>query len=280
MKSASIYKSPAGERDIKSHYDSILATWPLPREELTVPTRHGQTFIVACGNPLAPPLILLHGSGSNSAMWIGDVVEYCRHYRVFAVDIVGEPNHSDPNRPDLSGEAYAEWLDDIRHELKLETASLLGISLGGWMALKYAVSKPAQVDKLVLLCPAGIAPERKGFMLMALPMLLLGQRGVKMITRYVYGNDNVPVEAVEFSQLIFNNFKPRMGALPIFSDIDLRRLTMPIYLVVGQRDVLLHSEKTAKRIEKLLPHAKINQIKAAGHILIGLSREISAFLTE
>ncbi|MDP7145777.1 MAG: hypothetical protein QGH75_10685, partial [Pseudomonadales bacterium] len=71
---------------------------------------------------------------------------------------------------------------------------MLGISLGGWMALTYAVSSPRKVDKLVLLCPGGIAPERKGFMFMALPLLLLllGQRGLKLMTRYVFGNQDVP----------------------------------------------------------------------------------------
>jgi|TARA_B100001971_G_C18233614_1_gene565583 pimeloyl-ACP methyl ester carboxylesterase len=150
------------------------------------------------------------------------------------------------------------------------------------MALTYAVSSPRKVDKLVLLCPGGIAPERKGFMFMALPLLLLllGQRGLKLMTRYVFGNQDVPAEALQFTQLIFNNFKPRMGSLPRFLDSDLQRLTMPTYLAVGRRDVMLHSVETAERIKALLPHATINLIEDAGHILIGLSSEISAFLMQ
>tara|TARA_B100001964_G_C14144114_1_gene558856 strand:- start:63 stop:305 length:243 start_codon:yes stop_codon:yes gene_type:complete len=66
MKGASIYKSPAGEKAIKDHYNSVLANWPVPKDELSVPTRHGRTFIIACGDETAPPLILLHGSGSNT----------------------------------------------------------------------------------------------------------------------------------------------------------------------------------------------------------------------
>jgi|TARA_Y100000310_G_scaffold341446_1_gene440606 pimeloyl-ACP methyl ester carboxylesterase len=280
VNAVSIYKSPAGEEAIKDHYNSVLADWPVPKEELVIATRHGQTFIIACGNENGPPLILLHGSGSNSAMWIGDVVDYCQHHRVYAVDIIGEANHSDPSRPDLGGDAYSEWLDDVHCELGLKTASLLGISLGGWIALKYAIAKPAQVDKLVLLCPGGVAPERRAFMLMALPMLLLGQRGVKMMIRYVYGTQDLPQEAVHFAQLIFDNFKPRMGGLPLFSDRELQRLTMPTYLVVGARDVLLNSAETARRIDALLPRAKIKQMQDAGHVLIGLSDEISEFLRE
>ena len=91
MKTPIIYKTEAGRNAIMAFYDTILERWPVPYESMSIPTRHGRTYVIACGKQTAPPLILLHGSSSNSAMWIGDAAEYCRNYRVYAIDLPGEP---------------------------------------------------------------------------------------------------------------------------------------------------------------------------------------------
>jgi len=62
-----VYRSPEGEKIIMALYDEALARWPVPSQAQHVPTRHGETFVIACGDPNAPPLVLLHGSGTNSA---------------------------------------------------------------------------------------------------------------------------------------------------------------------------------------------------------------------
>jgi pimeloyl-ACP methyl ester carboxylesterase len=102
MTSTSIYKTPAGEKAVMTLYDTLLDGWPVPYEKLTIPTRHGSTFVITSGEPAAPPLVLLHGAGANSAVWAGDVVEYSRHYRVYAPDLLGEPGKSAP-RPSRLG---------------------------------------------------------------------------------------------------------------------------------------------------------------------------------
>jgi pimeloyl-ACP methyl ester carboxylesterase len=110
----SIYKSSAGERAVMALYDRVLADhWPAPYETLNTPTRHGDTFVVANGDKSAPPLVLLHGAGSNSAIWAGDVAAYSQQHRVYAVDLPGEPGKSAPNRPAWDSPAFAEWLEDV-----------------------------------------------------------------------------------------------------------------------------------------------------------------------
>jgi pimeloyl-ACP methyl ester carboxylesterase len=70
-----IYRTAAGGRAVEQRYRDILRLWPVPSERLSIPTREGDTFVVACGPLGAPPLLLLHGSAANSAMWIGDVAD-------------------------------------------------------------------------------------------------------------------------------------------------------------------------------------------------------------
>ncbi len=91
MSTPSIYKSPAGEKAVMVLYDSALAHWPVPCGQRMIPTRHGDTFVIASGDADHPPLVLLHGAAGNSATWGGDVAAYCQRYRVYAVDLPGEP---------------------------------------------------------------------------------------------------------------------------------------------------------------------------------------------
>ncbi|NLW91205.1 MAG: alpha/beta hydrolase [Syntrophomonadaceae bacterium] len=101
MKEAPVFKSESGWQAIMAGYDEILGRWPIPYESIMVPTRHGLTHIIACGKKDSPPLLLLHGSSSNATMWIRDVKIYAEKYRVYAVDLPGEPGKSEPVRSSL-----------------------------------------------------------------------------------------------------------------------------------------------------------------------------------
>jgi pimeloyl-ACP methyl ester carboxylesterase len=107
-----------------------------------------------------PPLILLHGSGMNSVMWLRDMQEYSHNYRVYAIDILGESGKSDENRPSLNGTYYAKWLKDVFDDLSLKKANVVGSSLGAWLAIKFSVSYPEKVSKLVLRCPSGVGKQK------------------------------------------------------------------------------------------------------------------------
>jgi hypothetical protein len=66
MKTTLAFKTGEGREAVLKAYDSLLDRWPSPNEKLYVDTRYGKTFITACGDKEAPPLILLHGSAMNS----------------------------------------------------------------------------------------------------------------------------------------------------------------------------------------------------------------------
>jgi pimeloyl-ACP methyl ester carboxylesterase len=134
----SIFKTPAGEQAVMAFYDNTLARWPVPYESRTIPTRHGDTHLIVSGEESAPPLILLHGASANALIWIGDVVDYSQHYRVYALDIPGEPGRSEPHYLDWHDATFVEWLADVLDRLAIPRAILVGISQGGWIALKFA----------------------------------------------------------------------------------------------------------------------------------------------
>ena len=279
MSTTPIYKSPEGERAVMAIYDSVLARWPVPCETLRLPTRHGETFVIASGEKTAPPLVLLHGANSNATAWVGDVATYSRAFRVYAVDTLGEPGKSAPNRPAWHGPAYAEWLEDVLDALKVQKTSLVGISQGGWTALKFATTRPERVEKLVLLTPGGVMPTKLSFLLRAIPLSMMGRRGAEAINRIVFGNQPIHPDAVKFMNVIMTHFNARIGAEQIFSDEALMRLTMPTLLLGGAQDALRSAEQIAARLKKLVPRLTVITLPHMGHVLHNTTAQVMPFLT-
>jgi pimeloyl-ACP methyl ester carboxylesterase len=274
----SVYKTPAGEKAVKAVYDSALAHWLVSHQTLTIPTQYGDTFVIASGEASAPPLVLLHGAGTNSTIWARDVVEYSRRYRVYAIDLLGEAGKSAPNRPDWNSAAYGEWLDEVLHTVQVDSPILIGISQGAWTALKFAVNKPERVEKLVLMCPGGIIPDRLSFVLRAVLYSFSGRWGIRQMMRLLYAEQPVPEGVEEITALLMKHFKARVGVLPIFSDEELQRLTMPTLLLGGSRDALRDMTKIAARLRNLLPNLGVTIIQGAGHALLNTTPYILPFL--
>jgi pimeloyl-ACP methyl ester carboxylesterase len=280
MTTPSIYKSEAGYQKIMAIYDSVLERWPVSFEAKTIKTRHGETFLIASGSQTSPTLILLHGSSSNATSWIGNVTEYSKYFRVYAVDIPGEPGRSAPDRPGWETPAYADWMQNLLDGLKIEKAALVGISYGGWVALKFATLHPERVSKLALIATAGIVPAKTSFILRAILLSIFGKRGAEAINRITFGKEPISEEAVSYMNMIMTNFKPRIGNMEMFSDRELKMLTMPVLLLGGKLDAIQNNVKTAERLNSLLPALTVNIFQDKGHVLINTSEIILPFLIE
>jgi hypothetical protein len=83
------FDTPEGEAGFRAAYDAALKLWPVPYEELDIPSRFGVTHVVAAGPKNAPALVLLHGYMATSVMWSPNVADFAKSYRVYAVDIMG-----------------------------------------------------------------------------------------------------------------------------------------------------------------------------------------------
>jgi pimeloyl-ACP methyl ester carboxylesterase len=281
---AGIWKTEAGREAVLERYAQFLAHWPVANAHLRLPTAQGETFVVASGPVDAPAILLLHGSMANTTSWMGDVGVLAQHFRVYAVDMIGEPGFSAPSRPPLGSDAYALWLDEVMAGLGVEQAALVGISLGGWLALDYATRRPQRVSALALLCPGGVGATKN--LLWILPLLLLGGFGRRLVMQRL-GGGAIKAAASPAAQafgaflaLIQAEFRPRREPLPRFSDAALKGLAMPVLAILGGQDAILDMSEARARLAANVSQAEIRWLPDAGHFLVGFGGEIDTFLVE
>ena len=112
---------------------------------------------VDVGDPAKPTVILLHGLGGSIGNWQTTIGPISQSYHVIALDQIGFGKSDKPFLKYRVG-TYVDFLDKFMSELKIDKASLVGNSLGGWIAGLMAIKYPNRVEKIVLADAAGIVP--------------------------------------------------------------------------------------------------------------------------
>jgi pimeloyl-ACP methyl ester carboxylesterase len=273
-----IYRSPAGQQAVERSYREHLQRWTVPLRQRIVATREGDTFVLDCGPTDVPPVVLLHGAGSNSAVWHADAPRWSLTHRPYMVDLISEPGLSAPSRPPRGGDAHALWLDDVLDELGVDAAALVGVSLGGWLATDYAIRRSDRVQRLSLRAPGGIGRQRFA-VLAALALMPFGDRGTRLALQVALGPGKVPDPVIDYMLPIQRNYRPRHDTLPIFSDANLKSITAPLFVVLGSHDRMIDSHDTAARLTRLQPAASINLLPGVGHGTFDDGDDVHTFLS-
>jgi 4,5:9,10-diseco-3-hydroxy-5,9,17-trioxoandrosta-1(10),2-diene-4-oate hydrolase len=102
-----------------------------------------------------PPLVLLHGTGDNALDWRWVMPSLAATHRVYAPDLPGSPDSARPDA-DYSPAFFERFVAGFLDALGIESAAMVGNSLGGLIALRVALSEPARVTALVLVDSAGL----------------------------------------------------------------------------------------------------------------------------
>ena len=288
MEAASVFKDDKAKLRVLELYEGVIARWPLPCERLRVATGAGETAVLAFGKEgsVRRPLVLLHGTGSNSSIWLGEAVTLGRDRRVFALDIPGEPGMSAEARMDWQGTGSAAWFGEAIAALGFRGGSgpgagehdVLGLSIGGWIGLSYAIGRPAGLHALALLCPSGLGRTRPSFTWKAILASMRGREGVEAISRLLYGDEEPNPEALRIGTLMAEATRPRFETPRIFSDEEIAGIAARVFLAAGSKDALLRSKESIRRLSKLKPEAEELFLEGRGHVLTGLGPPILEFL--
>ncbi|WP_121821499.1 alpha/beta fold hydrolase [Halostella salina] len=237
-----------------------------------------------------PPLLFLHGGGVDDAAvsWKHAIPHFAEDHRVYALDWPGY-GESDPSETTPTTDLYAGTLTGFLDAVGLDSATLVGISMGGAAALSVAVRDPERVDRLALVdsygladaVPGGIgsyllanAPFANAVGRLAFATSPLGARAA--LRNIVYDADAVDDEFVaavgerlrrpdageEFLAYLRHEFSPdrvRTSFVDDFAD-----LRPPTLFVHGREDPLIPvswSERAAERV----PDGELAAFEHCGH---------------
>jgi pimeloyl-ACP methyl ester carboxylesterase len=103
------------------------------------------------------PLVLLHGFGTSSFVWRNVAPDIAMANRTaFAIDLFGYGESDRPFDADFGIAAQAEFVDRALTALRLPKATIVGLDLGGAVALRLAATRPERVDRLFLINPIAL----------------------------------------------------------------------------------------------------------------------------
>lgn len=276
----SLFRSPRSAAEYLAAYEATLRRWCVPYEESDLDSRFGHTHVIACGSPAAPPLVLLHGYGISSTMWAIDVRDLARHYRVFAVDVIGQAGKSLPRALLATRSDCIEWVSSVLDGLGIDRARLVGVSYGGWLALNYALAAPERLRAIALISPGGLLPLSAQMRIRAMiASLVPWQRCSDLVLmRWISSNAHfADDEQRALSKLLARQMYlglrvrgeyTRRGAAAVpFSDDELRSLRVPALLLIGEQEVLYDPGEALSRAQQLVPGLVGELIPRANHDL-------------
>ncbi len=246
------------------------------------------------GDPAAPPVVLLHGLFGSANNWLGVVKRLQGAYRLILPDLRNHgrsPHHPRMDYPALAGDILA-----LLDRLELESASLVGHSMGGKAAMWLALNQPERVERLLLGDIAPVAyPNRFADIftgLQELPLASLPSResADQRLAR------RVPNDAVRH-YLLQNLVKQPQGwqwrfNLPALSGSINTLAGFPAepgdsyagetLFLYGERSVYVKPDYR-ETIGRLFPHARLRMLPGAGHWLYAeqpeaFSRAVRSFL--
>jgi pimeloyl-ACP methyl ester carboxylesterase len=266
-----LYKNRTAYDAAMAFYDSQLARVTMPHQTCYIETRHGSTHVLTAGTPDAPALVLWHGMNANLTSWAPQINFFAQQFYVIAADAVGNSGKSDPRRLDRKSLAYGEWSADVLAALNIQQAHHVGISGGGWMILKLANVAPHTIQSATLISSAGFKPITLKIIFKMLPHMLFNtpensaRRFLKIMSPPGY---DIPESDIQGFAHLFN-FKSERS-IPVIPDDEIRCLTAPTMLLMGQYEVTFDPRSVIECAQQLIPNLVRAEIVAGvGHGMTG-----------
>ena len=132
--------------------------WPSITRKLEVLGREINT--VDTGGPDKPVLLFIHGLGGNWQNWLLNIPAFMESHRVVAMDLPGFGGSELPAEH-ISIQGYAREVDGLCDALGIDSAAVVGNSMGGFIGAELALALPTRVERLVLVSAAGLSIENQ-----------------------------------------------------------------------------------------------------------------------
>jgi pimeloyl-ACP methyl ester carboxylesterase len=264
----SVYRSESGKNKVLAEYDLIIRSIGIPLEEKYLATCLGRTHVIISGQIEKPPVILIHAFYATAASWYQNLKILSENYRVYNVDIIGDPNKSEPIKPIRNLNDFINWFGDLMHELNIEKADFIGNSVGAFHVANFALHSPEKVKRMILIGPAATFLQIMPFYLNTFPG---GMTGLSFLVKYAvkWIENRIPFEH-NFRKLFFLTLKYGKSANQVFpkvfTDEELGKILTPTLLIYGDKEVIYDINKAIERAKKYMKNTIVKMVSDANHI--------------
>ncbi len=114
-----------------------------------------RTRYLEAGERGRPVVIFLHGTAGSLEAFFDNMAAHAQHVHCFAIDMVGS---GDSSKPDVDYEipVYVDHILKFMEAMQIDRAAFVGVSLGAWIAARFALTHPERTSKITLLSAAGL----------------------------------------------------------------------------------------------------------------------------
>ncbi len=253
----SIYRSSAAKKVILEAYQEKLESLDLAFQMRKVETSFGRTNIILTGRENAPPMVLIHAWNECAPMALEAFSGLFEDFRIYAVDVLGQPNLSDEDRPSIHGTGYGEWLYEIISLLNLKQVNLVGVSFGAFIGCKALLHDSRRIDKAFFINPMGIikpgAWDR--FIRVHAPIHLFKHWASTVISNWYFQGLHTGKSAFAkcWTYNLLAHYKWDLEPIPAISQAQAQLVQIPIYIVGSALDPLGPGEQILTQSQHLFP---------------------------
>lgn len=262
-------KTRIGFLIVISFWVAVVARAQAPKEVLVF----GQKIqYVEAGS--GPTVILLHGLGGSSQAWQFNIGPLAEKYHVVVPDQIGF-GKSDKPLVNYRIRTYVDFLDQFCKQLKIERATLVGNSMGGWIAAMFTASFPDRVDKLVLEDAAGYAPPKDFDTRVFWGLNPTTREGMKVLVAKVFYNKAFQTDAFIDQSIAarlaagdgytINSITESIIRGEDFLDEVVKTIKRPTLIIWGRQDGLVPLAE-GERFNKDIAGSKMIVIDQCGHV--------------
>lgn len=217
------------------------------------------------------PLVFVHGLGAESLNWVPAMLSFRHDFHVYAVDLLG---HGESERPDIaySITQQSEMLHQFLVDQKALPADVVGISMGGWVTLKFALDHPEAVNRLVVADAAGLKfqtdltvknflPATHDEFMQFIAMLTPRAHDAPYPLRRDFLNH--VAERAWITRRIFDSFLTYQDVL----DGKLQSINAPVLVIWGGKENLIPLS-VGEEMKQQIPNASLLVCTDSGHLAI------------
>jgi pimeloyl-ACP methyl ester carboxylesterase len=254
--------------------------WPAHQRWIEVGGTPVNTIVMGEG----PALLFVHGLSGCWQNWLENIPHFARCHRVVAMDLPGFGASPLP-REKITIPGYGGVLDAICEQLGIESAAVVGNSMGGFVANELAIQFPHRVDKLVLVSAAGLSEQhvkRDRTMTLARAVEFVGAwlatknewlirrpRTRNALSSFVIRHPERLPAALLWEQMEASGKPGFLPALAAIMDYDLtdrlQEIDTPTLIVWGEDDRVVPPGDAAK-FERLIAGSKLVWFEDTGHV--------------